>query len=118
MKIIIKATGVELTESLKNYINKKFLAIEKFTKSFETNTEIILKIEIAKTTRHHNKGQVFYVECTMPVKRRTLRIEETNEDMYAAIDIAQNRLKKEFEKFKEKLTHKDRKAIDKIKEKE
>ena len=118
MQIVIKSTGLELNDSLRTYINNKFSSIEKMAKSFEANGELILKVEIARTTKHHNKGNVFYVECSLPIGSKLLRIEQTDEDMHAAIDIAQGRLKEEVEQFKEKAMGKDRKSIDKLKQKD
>jgi putative sigma-54 modulation protein len=118
MKIVIKATGLQLTESLKTYINKKFLAIEKIIKSFETKGQLTLKIEVALTTRHHHKGNIFYVECTLPIEGKLIRIEQTDVNMHTAIDLAQGRLKEEVEKFKDKKISKNKKLLDKIRQKE
>lgn len=106
MQIAIKASQIELNDSLREYINDKFLSLEKLTRSFEANGELFLKIEIARTTHHHNKGKVFYVECTLPIMSNLLRIEENNEDMHAAIDVAKDRMKVELEKFKERKMEK------------
>ncbi len=117
MKIIIKATELELNDALKIYVTKKFTSIEKIVKSFEASGELILRVEIARTTHHHNKGNVFYVECSLPIGENVLRIEQTDEDMHAAIDLAQGRLKEEVEQFKKRKIEKNRKEIDKIKNK-
>jgi ribosomal subunit interface protein len=117
MQIIIKSTELELTDALRIYVTEKFSSIEKIIKSFETNGELILKVEIARTTHHHNKGMVFYVECSLPIGDNILRIEQTDQDMHAAIDLAQGRLKEEVEQFKKRKIEKNRKEIDKIKNK-
>jgi putative sigma-54 modulation protein len=109
MQIVIKATQIELNDPLREYINSKFLILEKLVKSFEANGELFLKVEVARTTHHHNKGNVFYVECTLPIAGHLLRIEENNEDMHAAIDVAKDRMKVELEKFKEKKMEKNKK---------
>lgn len=117
MQIIIRATGLELSDSLKTYVTEKFVLIEKMVKSFETNGELVLKVEIARTTHHHNKGNVFYVECSLPMGYKILRIEQTDEDMHSAIDLAKDRLKVEVEGLKMKMQGKDRKEIDKLRNK-
>ncbi len=117
MKIAIKSTKIELNDSLKEYVNNKFLTLGKIIKSFELKGELLLKVEIARTTNHHNKGDVFYVECSLPISGKTLRIEENNEDMHSAIDIAKDRMKVELEKFKERTISKDKKEIDQLKNK-
>lgn len=117
MKIVIKATQIELNDSLREYIGTRFSTLEKLVKSFESNGELFLKIEIARTTHHHNKGNVFYVECSLPIVKNLLRIEETNENMHAAIDVAKDRMKVEVEKFKERMQEKDSKEIEKLRNK-
>lgn len=118
MKILTKATQMELTESLENYINRKFSSLAKILGSFEANGELVLKVELARTTRHHNKGEVYYVECALPIVGHLIRIEQTGEDMHAAIDIAKDRMKVEVERFKERIQSKDKKEIDRLKGKE
>ncbi len=117
MKIIIKATELELNDALKTYVTEKFAPMEKIVKSFEANGGLLLKVEIARTTHHHNKGNVFYVECSITIGDKVLRIEQTEQDMHAAIDLAQGRLKEELEQFKKKKMEKNRKEIDRIKNK-
>ncbi|HPW34469.1 MAG TPA: ribosome-associated translation inhibitor RaiA [Candidatus Paceibacterota bacterium] len=108
MKIIIKTTKFELTESLTEYINKRFSPLNKLVNSFEKNGELILKIELALSTKHHNKGDVYYVECTLPIAKTIIRIEEYEEDMHESIDLAQKRLKLKIEELKEKVQKKNR----------
>jgi len=117
MKIVIKATQIELTESLENYVNQKFSTLAKLVKSFEANGELTLRVELARTTRHHNKGDVYYVESTLPIVRNLIRIEQIDQDMHAAIDVAKDRMKVDIEKFKERMQSKDKKEIDRLKNK-
>jgi ribosomal subunit interface protein len=117
MKIVIKAIQIELTESLENYVNQKFSTLAKLVKSFEVNGELTLRVELARTTRHHNKGDVYYVESTLPIVRNLIRIEQIGQDMHAAIDVAKDRMKVEIEKFKERTQSKDKKEIDRLKNK-
>lgn len=117
MKIAIKATNITLTDSLKDHVNKKFLAVDRIIKGLETKGEVLLKIELALTTKHHNKGSVYYVECTLDLPGNVIRIEQNDEDMHSAIDKAQGRLKAEAEQFKKRINTKDRKEIDRLKNK-
>lgn len=100
MKIIIKSTNLELTDAIANYINKKISPLSRFLKKYEENSELNLNMEIAKTTRHHQKGDVFYVEINLKLPNKLLRAEEYNSDLYAAIDLAKDKIKQEILKFK------------------
>ncbi|MGC8776208.1 MAG: ribosome hibernation-promoting factor, HPF/YfiA family [Minisyncoccia bacterium] len=105
MKIIIKATNLELTSAIQNYIEKKFQSLNKFLKKYEEKSEINLNIEIAKTTRHHHKGEIFYTEVNLNLPNHFLRVEEYASDLYAAIDLAKDKMKTEIlrlKSFKEK----------------
>jgi putative sigma-54 modulation protein len=115
MKIAIRATNMSLTDSLRDHVTQKFMAIDRIIKGLETKGELFLKIELALTTKHHNKGDVYYVECMLDLPGNVIRIEQYDEDMHAAIDKAQNRLKVEAEQFKRKISTKDRKEIERLK---
>lgn len=105
MRLQIKATGFELTPSLQGLVEKKFSGLEKFLATWEINRELLLRVEIAKNTKHHNKGMVWYAEANLDLPQKVLRIEETNEAMQAAIDKLKDRLKKELLKLKDRLNN-------------
>ena len=104
MKLQIKATGFELTPALQQLVEKKFGGLEKFLTKWEANRELLLRVEIAKNTKHHNKGMVWYAEANLDLPQKVLRIEETNEELPAAVDKLKDRLKNELLRLKEKLT--------------
>jgi ribosomal subunit interface protein len=102
MKITIKST-VDLTPALEAYIEKKFAPLEKFLKHFEENGEIEVRLEIGRTSNHHNKGEVFAAIVDVRLPKKILRAEEYAEDMRTAIDQAKDTLRMEIEKHKAKL---------------
>ncbi|MBI4992065.1 MAG: ribosome-associated translation inhibitor RaiA [Candidatus Harrisonbacteria bacterium] len=103
MKIQVKATGFDLTPSLNQLVEQKLSGIAKLLARWERKSEVLLRVELAKNTKHHNKGNIFYAEANLDLPMKVLRIEETNEEMHAAIDKLKDRLKKELSKYKEKL---------------
>ena len=58
---------------------------------------------MAKNTKHHNKGMVWYAEANLDLPQKVLRIEETNEEMQAAIEKLKDRLKNELLRLKDRL---------------
>ncbi|NCN53220.1 ribosome-associated translation inhibitor RaiA [Candidatus Wolfebacteria bacterium] len=105
MKIHIKATGFDLTPALKNFIEEKFNTLDKFVEKWNENDAVLLRIEVARKTNHHNKGDVFYAEVNLDLPGlEVVRIEDTGEDMYAAIISAKDRLKTDLLKIKERLS--------------
>jgi len=103
MKFHIKATGFELTPALDQFIREKFGGLAKFLVRWERDNEVLIKIEVAKNTKHHNKGNVFYAEANLDLPKLMIRVEEMGEDLHAAIDKLKDRLKKELLRIKEKL---------------
>ena len=104
MKITIASVGLDLTEALEAYIAKKFGVLAKIVARFEVKGDVPLRIEVARTTKHHRKGEVYRVTAQIRLPKRVLRVEEMGSDMRAAVDCAKDVLKTEIEKFKEKTT--------------
>ncbi len=103
MRIHIKATGLELTPPLKEFIEEKLGMLAKYIQRWDENNSVIARIEIAKTTKHHQKGNVFYAEANVDLPHQVLRVEETNVDAYAAIEKLKDRLKTELLRIKDKM---------------
>lgn len=102
MKINIKATNLDLTPSIKTYTEDKFGILSKMIQKFDSEGSADMRVELARTTRHHHKGEVFMAEINLHLGGKTLRITEKNEDIRKAIDIAKHKLHQEIEKFKSK----------------
>ena len=104
MRINIKATGFELTAALRQITEEKLGSLSRFLKRWEKAGEVLLRVELAKNTKHHNKGQIFYAEANLDLPQQVLRVEETDADMNTAINNLKDRLKKELLRLKDKLT--------------
>lgn len=109
MKINIKCTQLELTKPLKEFIEKKINALEKFLKVFSEEKEtkkgkasIEAWVEVAKTTQHHQKGMVYYAECQLRLPRKSFRAVATRENLKMAIKEVKEELEREIKREKEK----------------
>ncbi|OGY88343.1 MAG: ribosomal subunit interface protein [Candidatus Kerfeldbacteria bacterium RIFOXYA2_FULL_38_24] len=96
----ITAKQFELTDAIKHYIEEKTAS---FAHHFEKIIE--LDVEIDKNT-HHNKGAIFHVRMNLDVPQQLLRVEETQEDLYAAIDLCRDQMDRQIQKYKEKFKSK------------
>lgn len=106
MNINLKFTNLESTESLKAYAESKFMVIEKMLKSIDPTNAAILDIELAHTTKHHQKGNIYYAEAKLNIPGKSFYVNEQESDLYAAIDIAKDTLNRAVERFKnQKLEH-------------
>lgn len=97
MKYIIRSAKMENTDAIKEYIENKLTRLDKY---FQDSDEI----EANVLTKVNGKNQT--IEVTIPTKHFTLRNEETNEDLYAAIDKIVDKLERQIRKNKEKINKK------------
>jgi putative sigma-54 modulation protein len=93
MKLDVRGkNGLEITPAIRNYVEKKLKKIEKVF-SEELEAFVICKIE----------KDLMKVEITIPIKFITIRAEVADKDMYAAIDIAIDKLEAQIRKNKHKM---------------
>lgn len=92
MKTTIKATNFEHTPAIDAYVLKRVASFEKF---LDTNDESILcQVEIGKTTNHHKQGDVYRAEINMHVAGKDIYSEQTEPDLYVAIDEVTDEVKR------------------------
>jgi|SRR3989344_167472 len=101
MKIHLKATNVDLTESLKAYVDEKLGGIEKFAGRWDAEGLVEVWVEVGRTTRHHQKGNVFRAEADLRLPKKILRAEDEDFDIRVAVDRVRDKLEREIEKYKE-----------------
>ena len=92
MQLNITGHHVEVTDSLKAYVEEK---LERLEKHFDhvNNVHVILSVE-----KERQKS-----EATVHVNGAQLFAESTHEDMYASIDSMVDKLDRQIKKHKEKL---------------
>ncbi len=104
MNINIKATQVDLTPALKEYVEEKFGSLAKFLKRWEAESPVEVWVEVARTTRHHHKGEVFRAEGDVKVPGYIFRATEEDSDIRSAVDRVRDKLQAEIVKYKEMHT--------------
>lgn len=101
MKIDIKASQLDLSPALREYVEEKIGSLDKFMKRWETEGEINVHVEVDRTTHHHHKGEVFRAVADVELPKKMIRVEEYHADLRAAIDTVKDVLKRELVKYKE-----------------
>ena len=85
MNITIKATNVEINDKINQYLTKKLSTIEKFL-----HDEAIVVVELARTSNHHKKGEVFKAEIRISkekmAKGKNPYAKAESTDIFSAID--------------------------------
>jgi putative sigma-54 modulation protein len=91
MKINIHGEKVKITPSIKSYVDEKVAKLDKY---FENPDDITANVKI----KVRNDEQI--IEVTVPTNDFTLRREESNSDLYAAIDLVIDKLERQIRKNK------------------
>lgn len=95
MKIIFKGKHIEVTDAMRNYIEKRLSKIERH---FDHILEVIVTLSVEKNRQ--------IVEATLQARRALIRAEEETNDMYTSIDKVADKLERQIQKYKEKYFQK------------
>ena len=101
MKYNIRGEKVEITPSIRSYIEDKIGKLDKyFENPDQINANVVIKV----------RGKEQKIEITVPAMHYTLRSEESHDDLYAAIDLTVDKLERQIRKNKTKIKAKEAKT--------
>lgn len=92
MRLEVRGKNIEVTDALREYATKRLSKLERYIDDVR-DAQVALSVE----------GEDHKVEVTIPLNGIILRGEETNEDMYTAIDMVEEKLEKQIDKYKTRL---------------
>ena len=102
MKYKIRGEKVEITDSIRNYIEEKIDKLNKyFSQDDDLNVSVVIKV----------RGKEQKIEITIPTAHFTLRSEESHSDLYVAIDLTVDKLERQIRKNKTKINSKIKKNL-------
>lgn len=94
MKFNIHGKKLEVTESIKSYIEEKIGRLDKYFENPENITAtVVIKL----------RGNDQVVETTINANKYVLRSEESHKDLYAAIDKSSDKLERQIRKNKTRM---------------
>lgn len=99
MKYNIRGENVEVTNAIREYVEKKIGKLERY---FDTPPTSDVNVNISV----YNEEQ--QIEVTIPMTNLLLRAEEQHLDLYAAIDLVVDKLERQIRKYKTKVNRKFR----------
>ncbi|MBU0999448.1 ribosome-associated translation inhibitor RaiA [Patescibacteria group bacterium] len=103
MQINLQGKGLELTESIKDYVLKRVTNLEKLLSGIEERGgEIRVNFEVSKSTKHHKSGEIFHTDCLINIKGEKFYSSADEEDLYQAIDVVKENLFREINKNKDR----------------
>lgn len=94
MQISITGHHLEVTDSLKSYVETKF---QKLERHFDHVTDVHVILGVEKLNQK--------AEATVHISGAKLFAEDHQEDMYAAIDSLVDKLDRQVKKHKEKISN-------------
>ncbi len=99
MSINIKATNMELTSAISDYVNKRISSLDKFTNG---SSAMNCHVEVGKTTNHHKQGDVYRAEFNLNIKGEHYYAEAETGDLYSAIDSVREDIYRQITSKKDK----------------
>ena len=99
MNFEFRGRHIEITEALKEYTARRLSKLEKYLDNVK-GAQVSMSVESDRHT----------VEVTIPLNGMILRGEETTNDMYTSIDLVEEKLEKQIDKYKTKLYRHNRGA--------
>jgi len=115
MNIIIKAKNIEMTPSLKDFVEEKIGSLEKYFDLLQEadDPSLVSKIEavveVGKTTLHHRKGDICRAEVLLTFPGNQLRAGKSADDLERAVTEVRDDLQRQITAVKEKMIDKNRK---------
>lgn len=95
MRMTVSGRQIKLTEGIKNYIDNKFSKLDKY---LAAESELRVTVSAIKDRQK--------VEVTIDsINGHVVRAEESQKDLYAAIDLVCDKLTRQIVKYKNKFRH-------------
>ncbi len=97
-KFEISATRLELDDRLKKYVTKKLATLDKYLPR-QARPSAHMEVRFKE---HKSGGQKQSVcDVTLHLPNETIKICESTQNVYAAVDIVEAKLKQQIKKYKE-----------------
>ncbi len=106
MNVKIKATKIELTPKIKDYIQEKMDMLEKYLGHIQV---LNCDVEVGMSIGSQVSGEIYRAEVNLEVPGELLRVEKTEKDLYKAIDKVKDHLMRSIRRYKERRIDRRRK---------
>jgi ribosomal subunit interface protein len=93
MKINIKTTSITLTPAISEYADKR---MQKITSLIGDDPTVLCDVELARTTSHHQKGEIFKAEIHIVARGKNIYASSEKSDLYSAIDAVHDEIIREL----------------------
>ena len=97
MNLTISGHHLEVTPALREYVLTK---LERITRHFDQVVDITVLLSVEKLREKERRQKA---EVTVHVKGKDIFVEQTHEDLYAAIDQLMDKLDRQVCRYKDKV---------------
>lgn len=105
MNLTISGHHLEVTPALREYVLTK---LDRITRHFDqvVDVNVLLTVEKLKEKERRQKAEI-----TLHVKGKDIFVEQSHEDLYAAIDQVMDKLDRQVCRYKDKLQEHHHEAV-------
>lgn len=100
MKFNLKATNITLNNSIRSYLEKRLQSLDRLLDPDDPT--VIIDVELGRTTKHHQSGDVFFAEINIHRGKEALRAVSNRPDLNSAIDDMHDEIARELASRKSK----------------
>jgi putative sigma-54 modulation protein len=97
VEVEVFARNMEITNRIRDYVSKKASKLDRYLNGIE---KVRVDLAYVKSARSASDRQV--AQITVHGRRTMLRTEERSDDIFAAFDIAHDKMQRQLERFKGK----------------
>lgn len=108
MQIQILENQIKLTDDQRKYTRKKIGSLKKYAERI-SDAATLIKVEFT-AKRMKSRGDLIVCQVTMSVPKAIIRAEVEASKVEEAVDLVEEKLRKQVEKYKGRLNRRDRKG--------
>jgi ribosomal subunit interface protein len=115
MNIIIRTKNIEMTPTLREFIEKKIGSVEKYCRDCQVSDDPALTsateaiVEVGKATLHHKKGDVYQAQCQLAFNGNKILARTDADDLEKAVAAVRDDLQDQLTRLKGKRIDRNRK---------
>lgn len=102
MRLNLKATDITIAAQTRLYLDRKLQSLAKLVNL--DDPAVIVDVELGRTTRHHQTGNVFFAEINIHRGKEAFRAVADRPDLMSAIDAMRDAIARELASRKDKKT--------------
>ncbi len=100
MQINLTSKNIELTDDVRDYVEKRVTNLEKLLSGIEG--KVMVNFEVSRSTNHHKRGDIYHADCLIKIDGQEFYASADREDLYQSVDEVKDTLYHEINKNKDR----------------